>query len=71
MLRGLDGGRVETVEAELLVLMTGFDPRTELLDELLDELHDAGIEAHPLGDAVAPLLMPHAIASGYAVGATI
>ena len=47
--------------------MTGFDPRTELLDEL----REAGIDARPAGDAVAPLLLPHAIASGYEVGAAV
>jgi 2,4-dienoyl-CoA reductase-like NADH-dependent reductase (Old Yellow Enzyme family) len=66
-LRGLDSGRDEEIEAELLVLVTGFDPQSELLAEL----EAAGIEAHAVGDAVAPLLMPHAIATGYAAGAAV
>jgi 2,4-dienoyl-CoA reductase-like NADH-dependent reductase (Old Yellow Enzyme family) len=67
VLRSLDGGRVEEIDAGLLVMVTGFAPQTALLDEL----REAGIEAHAAGDAVAPLLMPHAIASGYAAGASV
>ncbi len=66
-LRLLDGGRSEEVEADLLVLVTGFEPQTGLLHEL----EAAGVEVHAAGDAIAPLLMPHAIASGYAAGAAV
>jgi hypothetical protein len=64
VLRGLDGGREETVEADLVVMATGFDSHIGLLDEL----RDASVPARPAGDAVAPLLLPHAIASGRAAG---
>jgi 2,4-dienoyl-CoA reductase (NADPH2) len=67
VLRGLDSGRDEEVEADLVVLVTGFDPQRQHYEEL----RAAGIEAHAAGDAVSPLLMPHAIASGYEVGAAV
>ncbi len=66
-LRNLDSDRTTEVEAELAVLMTGFDPQTALLEELTA----AGIEAHAAGDVIAPLLMPHAIASGRRAGAAV
>jgi NADPH-dependent 2,4-dienoyl-CoA reductase/sulfur reductase-like enzyme len=66
-LRGLDGGRAEEVEADLVVLMTGFDPQTALADEL----RAAGVEVHVAGDAEAPQLMPHAIATGRAAGLAV
>jgi 2,4-dienoyl-CoA reductase-like NADH-dependent reductase (Old Yellow Enzyme family)/thioredoxin reductase len=67
VLRGLDGGREETAAADLVVMATGFDPR----DALLSELEGTGLEVHAAGDAVAPLLMPHAIASGRRTGAAV
>lgn len=66
-LRALDGGRLTEVRAQLLVMATGFDPQTSLLFEL----QAAGIEAHPAGDVIAPLLMPHAFATGRAAGAAV
>jgi thioredoxin reductase len=66
-LRDVDSERATEVDADLVVLMTGFDPQTALLDELAA----AGIEAHVVGDAIAPLLMPHAIASGRSAGAAV
>ncbi len=66
-LRDVDSGRVEEIDAQLLVLMTGFDPQTQLVDAL----QAAGIEAHLVGDALAPQLMPHAIATGRTAGATV
>jgi NADPH-dependent 2,4-dienoyl-CoA reductase/sulfur reductase-like enzyme len=66
-LRSLDGGLEETIEAELLVMMTGFEPQTNLLAKLIA----AGIDARPVGDAVAAQLMPHAFATGRAVGASV
>lgn len=67
VLRGIDSGRSEEVEADLVVLVTGFDPQTSLADEL----RAARVETHLAGDAIAPLLMPHAIATGYAAGAAV
>jgi glycosyltransferase involved in cell wall biosynthesis len=66
-LRGLDSGRATTVEADLVVLVTGFEPQVALYRELVA----AGVEAHLAGDAVAPLLMQHAIASGHAAGVAV
>jgi 2,4-dienoyl-CoA reductase-like NADH-dependent reductase (Old Yellow Enzyme family) len=66
-LRSLDGGAPVEVDAELAVVMTGFEPQTALVDELLA----AGLEVHPAGDVVAPLLLPHAIASGRAAGLAV
>jgi len=66
-LRSLDSGVAEEVEADLLVLMTGFEPQTSLADELRAD----GVEVHVAGDAVAPLLLPHAIESGRAAGALV
>ena len=63
----LDGGPRVEVDAELAVVMTGFEPQTALVDELLA----AGVEVHPAGDVVAPLLLPHAIASGRAAGLAV
>jgi 2,4-dienoyl-CoA reductase-like NADH-dependent reductase (Old Yellow Enzyme family) len=66
-LRNLDSGRAEEVEAELLVLVTGFDPQ----DALAFELEPLGVEVHLVGDALAPLLMPHAFASGREAGVAV
>jgi 2,4-dienoyl-CoA reductase-like NADH-dependent reductase (Old Yellow Enzyme family) len=66
-LRDLDGAREEEIDAQLLVMVTGFEPQTALLEAL----HGVGIEAQAVGDAVAPRLMPHAIASGHAAGAAV
>ena len=63
----LDGGAARRLPADLAVVMTGFEPQTALLQEL----RDAGIEAHAAGDAIAPLLLPHAIASGRAAGLAV
>jgi hypothetical protein len=63
----LDSDEQEVVEAELLVLVTGFDPD----DALAAQLRADGIETHLIGDAVAPLLMPHAIATGREAGAAV
>ena len=63
----LDSDDQEVVDAGLLVLVTGFDPDTALASEL----RAAGIETHLIGDAVAPLLMPHAIATGREAGAAV
>ncbi len=63
----LDSVTREVVEAGLLVLVTGFTPQTELMSEL----QSLGIEAHLAGDAIAPLLMPHAIATGREAGAAV
>jgi len=66
-IRSLDGERIEEIEAELLVIMTGFAPH----DALLQELRAAGIEALAAGDVVAANLMPHAIASGREAGLAV
>jgi 2,4-dienoyl-CoA reductase-like NADH-dependent reductase (Old Yellow Enzyme family) len=63
----LDGGAARRFPADLAVVMTGFEPQTGLLREL----RDAGIEAHAAGDAVAPLLLPQAIAGGRAAGLAV
>jgi NADPH-dependent 2,4-dienoyl-CoA reductase/sulfur reductase-like enzyme len=67
VLRGIDGGRETTVEADLVVLVTGFDPQTDLFEQL----RATGVDARVTGDAIAPLLLPHAIASGRAAGAAV
>jgi NADPH-dependent 2,4-dienoyl-CoA reductase/sulfur reductase-like enzyme len=67
LLRNLDSDRGHEVEADLVVLMTGFEPQTALLAEL----EPLGVELHTVGDAVAPQLMPFAIASGRAAGAAV
>ncbi len=67
VLHGIDGGREEEVEADLVVLVTGFEPQTALFEQL----RSAGTDARLAGDAIAPLLLSHAIASGYAAGAAV
>lgn len=66
-LGSLDGGSALEVDAELAVVMTGFEPQVALVEEL----RASGIEVHPAGDVVAPLLLPHAIASGRAAGLAV
>lgn len=66
-LGSLDGDRLERVAAELAVVMTGFEPQVALVEEL----RAAGVEVHAAGDVVAPLLLPHAIASGRAAGLAV
>lgn len=66
-LRSLDGGAVIEQAADLVVLATGYDSELELLDELAGR----GVDVRPAGDAVAPLLLPHAIASGREVGRAV
>ena len=66
-LRSLDGGAVIEQAADLVVLATGYDPAVELRDALAER----GIDVRPAGDAVAPLLLPHAIASGREVGRAV
>jgi len=67
LLRGIDSGRQTNIEADLVVLVTGFDPQADLFAEL----EAMGVEATLAGDAIAPLLMPHAIRTGYAAGAAV
>jgi NADPH-dependent 2,4-dienoyl-CoA reductase/sulfur reductase-like enzyme len=67
VLRDLYGARVHEEAADLVVLATGFDADVTLVEELTA----AGIPVHPAGDAVAPQLLPHAFASGQAVGAAV
>jgi len=66
-LRSLDGGAVVEQAADLVVLATGYDPAVELHDALAER----GVDIRPAGDAVAPLLLPHAIASGRDVGRAV
>jgi 2,4-dienoyl-CoA reductase-like NADH-dependent reductase (Old Yellow Enzyme family) len=66
-LGSLDSADQEVVDAGLLVLVTGFDPDAALAAQLRAD----GIETHIVGDAVAPLLMPHAIATGREAGAAV
>jgi len=66
-LRSIDSGRAQAVAAEVLVLVTGFDPQ----DALVSELEPLGVEVHVVGDALAPLLMPHAFASGREAGVAV
>jgi len=67
VLKNLDGGLEHEVEADLVVLVTGFDSQMSLADEL----GAAGFEVQLAGDAVAPLLMPHAIATGREAGLAV
>jgi hypothetical protein len=67
VLASIDGGRTTAVEAELAVVMTGLAPQAALAEEL----RAAGHEVHLAGDAMAPLLLPHAIASGRAAGLAV
>jgi 2,4-dienoyl-CoA reductase-like NADH-dependent reductase (Old Yellow Enzyme family)/thioredoxin reductase len=66
-LRRLDGGAVIEQAADLVVLATGYDPAVELHEALAER----GVDVRPAGDAVAPLLLPHAIASGREVGRAV
>ncbi len=59
-------GREERSRPELLVMMTGFEPQTALLDGARSPR--ASTRA-PRATSVAANLMPHAIATGRAVGA--
>lgn len=66
-LRSLDGGAVFEQAADLVVLATGYDPAVELHNALAAR----GVDVRAAGDAVAPLLLPHAIASGRDVGRAV
>jgi 2,4-dienoyl-CoA reductase-like NADH-dependent reductase (Old Yellow Enzyme family) len=66
-LRGLDDEQEEVLPADLVVLVTSFERRADLADELAA----TGVETHLAGDAVAPLLMQHAIASGDRAGVAV
>lgn len=66
-LRSLDGGAVIEQAADLVVLATGYDSELELHDALAQR----GVDVRAAGDAVAPLLLPHAIASGREVGRAV
>ncbi len=66
-LSALDGGRLTELQAEAVVLVTGFEPQTALIEELAS----VGVAAVPAGDVVAPLLMPHAFASGRMAAAAL
>jgi 2,4-dienoyl-CoA reductase-like NADH-dependent reductase (Old Yellow Enzyme family)/thioredoxin reductase len=66
-MRRLDGGAVIEQAADLVVLATGYDPAVELHEALAER----GVDVRPAGDAVAPLLLPHAIASGREVGRAV
>lgn len=66
-LGSIDDVRTTVVEAELAVVMTGFVPQVALAEEL----RTTGVDVHLVGDAVAPLLLPHAIASGRAAGLAV
>ena len=67
VLKSLDSGHEQAIPADLVVLVTGFQAQRELHAEL----EQAGIESHLAGDAVSPLLMQHAIASGRKVGLAV
>lgn len=66
-LQNIDSDRDQSVPADLVVLVTGFESERELHERLVE----AGIESILAGDALAPLLMQRAIASGYAAGAAV
>ena len=66
-LRSLDGGAVIEQAADLVVLATGYDPAVELHDALAAR----GVDVRAAGDAIAPLLLPHAIASGREVARAV
>jgi hypothetical protein len=63
----LDTERQIVLPADLVVLATGFLPEVTLRDELLA----AGVEVQVVGDALAPLYLQHAIASGWRAGLTV
>ncbi len=65
--RQIDTARESEIGAQLLVLVTGFEPRAGLADEL----RAGGVEVHVAGDAIAPLLMPHAFATGRRAGLAV
>jgi len=67
VIRSLDSGRDEAVDADLVVMVTGFDPQADLFDDL----KRIGVDARLAGDAIAPLLLPHAIRTGRAAGAAV
>jgi len=65
--RNIDTARESEIAAELLVLVTGFEPQAALAAQL----EAADVEVHLAGDAIAPLLMPHAFASGRQAGLAV
>lgn len=67
VLSRIGGGPELLAEADAVVMATGFTSRAALFDEL----QGTGIETHLIGDALAPLKMPHAISSGHAAGAAV
>lgn len=67
VIRSIDSGREEAVDADLVVLVTGFDHQVGVFDDL----QCVGVEARLAGDAIAPLLMPHAIRTGRAAGTAV
>ncbi|HEY2652098.1 MAG TPA: FAD-dependent oxidoreductase [Solirubrobacteraceae bacterium] len=67
VIRSIDSGREEAVDADLVVMVTGFDPQTDLFDDL----ERMGVDVRLAGDAIAPLLLPHAIRTGRATGTAV
>jgi len=66
-LRHLDSGVEQQEAADLVVLVTGFEPQHALFDELR-LLHPNVVI---VGDALAPAYLGHAIATGHRAGTTI
>lgn len=67
LVEDLDGSNPEWVAADAVVLVSGAEPRTELLDELIA----AGFEVHVAGDALEASDLQHAIASGRQAGQSV
>lgn len=63
----LNEDRVTSVEADLVVLVTGFEPQRGLAEELLA----AGFEVHTAGDCVVPTNIQYAVSTGHFAGMAV
>lgn len=66
-LRSLDTDGTETLEADLVVLMTAFESQTDLHQQLVA----AGVDCRLAGDALLPRYLQHAIATGHRAGLAV
>jgi 2,4-dienoyl-CoA reductase-like NADH-dependent reductase (Old Yellow Enzyme family) len=66
-LRNLDSDEAIEVEADLVVVFTGFRPQRSIYDELTT----AGFSTFLVGDAEVPLSLDYAISSGSRIGGSV
>jgi 2,4-dienoyl-CoA reductase (NADPH2) len=60
-------GEGENVACDLTVVQTG----RQAVDELFKRLRGGAIEAHAIGDCVAPRRISHAILEGHRIGCAL